>query len=323
MHFPSFSSRSVVYKVQGTVEILRRYYPEIRDPEYASTVTLGHARYSTNTNPIFERAQPFNVLGHNGEFNTISRFRLEAQMLGIDLADGNSDSQDVDHVIDALCMEYGLDLIEAMEYVFPPFDHDLMDNDTEIHAMYKDMRRAFGPFAQGPAAIAARVGDQVRVQRRRARLAPALVWRNGKGILRLVRARRLPARHDVVRPEAAGSRRENRHQHPAGAQHRSARLPGNSAPRLPQVARARQQRRRRRPAELLVAERSDLPAAATSAARRQRRRRPVGNQPVPVDDQRSAGRAARERTAKPCLGRRPPPPSTRRRWRRSAGNAIT
>ncbi len=160
VHFPSFSSRSVVYKVQGTVEILRRYYPEIRDPEYASTVTLGHARYSTNTNPIFERAQPFNVLGHNGEFNTISRFRLEAQMLGIDLADGNSDSQDVDHLIDALCMEYGLDLIEAMEYVFPPYDHDLMDNNPEIHAMYKDMRRAFGPFAQGPAAIAARVGDQ-------------------------------------------------------------------------------------------------------------------------------------------------------------------
>ncbi len=161
VHFPSFSSRSVVYKVQGTVEILRRYYPEIRDPEYASTVTLGHARYSTNTNPIFERAQPFNVLGHNGEFNTISRFRLEAQMLGVNLPDGNSDSQDIDAMIDALCMEFGLDLVEAMEYIFPPFDHDLIENDPEIHAMYADMRRAFGPFAQGPAAIAARVGDQV------------------------------------------------------------------------------------------------------------------------------------------------------------------
>ncbi len=160
VHFPSFSSRSVVYKVQGTVEILRRYYPELRDPEYASAVTLGHARYSTNTNPVFERAQPFNVLGHNGEFNTITRFRLEAGMLGIDLAEGNSDSQDVDHVIDALCMEYGLDLIEAMEYVFPPFNHDLIENEPDLHAMYEDMRRAFGPFAQGPAALATRVGDQ-------------------------------------------------------------------------------------------------------------------------------------------------------------------
>jgi glutamate synthase (NADPH/NADH) large chain len=160
VHFASFSSRSVVYKVQGTVEILRRYYPELRDPEYASTVTLGHARYSTNTNPIFERVQPFNVIGHNGEFNTISRFRLEAAMIGIDLDPANSDSQDVDRVIDALCMKHGLDLVEAMEYIFPPFRHDLIEHDPEIHAMYEEMRRAFGPFAQGPAAVAARMGDQ-------------------------------------------------------------------------------------------------------------------------------------------------------------------
>ncbi|MBK8027890.1 MAG: hypothetical protein IPK19_42575 [Chloroflexi bacterium] len=161
VHFPSFSSRSVVYKVQGTIEILRRYYPELRDPDYASTVTLGHARYSTNTNPIFERAQPFNVLGHNGEFNTISRFRLEAQMLGIPLPENGSDSQDVDAVVDALCMEYGLDLIEAIEHVFPPFKHDLVQTSPEIHAAYEAMRQSFGPFAQGPAAVVARVGDQV------------------------------------------------------------------------------------------------------------------------------------------------------------------
>ncbi|NDJ61886.1 MAG: glutamate synthase, partial [Chloroflexi bacterium] len=133
VHFPSMSSRSVVYKVQGTVEILRRYYPELRDPEYASVVTLGHARYSTNTDPIFERAQPFNVIGHNGEFNTISRFRLEAEMLGIALDEDNSDSQDVDKLIDGLCMQYGLDLIEAMEYIFPPFAHDLITDYEEIH----------------------------------------------------------------------------------------------------------------------------------------------------------------------------------------------
>ncbi len=160
VHFPSFSSRSVVYKVQGTVEILRRYYPELRDPDYASVVTLGHARYSTNTNPIFERVQPFNVLGHNGEFNTVSRFRLEAQMLNIWLDPNNSDSQDIDRVIDALTLEQGLDLIETMEHVFPPFEHDLIQSSTEIHDLYKRIRQAFGPFAQGPAAVAARSGDQ-------------------------------------------------------------------------------------------------------------------------------------------------------------------
>ncbi len=159
VHFPSFSAHSAAYKVQGTAEILRRYYPELRDPEYASAATLGHARYSTNTNPIFERAQPFNVIGHNGEFNTISRFRLEAAMLGVNLDPANSDSQDVDRVIEALCRRFDLDLIEAMELIFPPYRHDLVENAPDIHRMYDHLRRTFGPFAQGPAAVVARLGD--------------------------------------------------------------------------------------------------------------------------------------------------------------------
>ena len=160
VHFPSFSAHSVVYKVQGTIEILRQYYPELRDPDYASSITMGHARYSTNTNPIFERAQPFNLIGHNGEFNTISRFRLESEMLDIPMIDKGSDSQDVDRTIYALCMRHGLDLIEAMEHIFPPFDHDLIQSAPEIHEMYAELRQSFGPFAQGPAAVVARLGNQ-------------------------------------------------------------------------------------------------------------------------------------------------------------------
>ncbi len=161
LHFASLSSHSVVYKVQGTVEILRRYYPELRDPDYASTVTLGHSRYSTNTNPIFERAQPFGLLGHNGEFNTISRFRMESAMLGVELNPMNSDSQDVDRMIHAFCTKFGLDLIEAMQYVFPPFEHDLAQDVPEMAQMVDEIRRAFGPFAQGPAAVVARFSDLV------------------------------------------------------------------------------------------------------------------------------------------------------------------
>jgi len=161
VHFPSFSSHSVVYKVQGTIEILRRYYPELRDPDYASTVTMGHARYSTNTNPIFERAQPFNIIGHNGEFNTISRFRTESRMLDIPIHQNGSDSQDVDRAVHGLCVRYGLDLVEAMEYVFPPYKHDLIQNAPDIHTMYEEIRQSFGHFAQGPAGVAARFGNQL------------------------------------------------------------------------------------------------------------------------------------------------------------------
>ena len=159
LHFASFSSHSVVYKVQGAVEILRRYYTELRQPDFDSIVAIVHARYSTNTQPRFERVQPFGLLGHNGEFNTISRFRMEAAMLGINLAEGNSDSQDVDRLLEALCMKYDIDLIEAMEYIFPPFEHDLIQNVPEIQHIYRTMRQRFGPFAQGPASVAARLGD--------------------------------------------------------------------------------------------------------------------------------------------------------------------
>lgn len=161
VHFPSFSRYSVVYKVQGTIEILRRYYPELRDPDYASTVTMGHARYSTNTNPIFERAQPFSLIGHNGEFNTISRFRMEAGMLGVPLVHNGSDSQDVDRMIHTLTARHGMDLIEAMEHIFPPYEHDLIQNRTDIQEMYEQIRQSWGHFAQGPAGVAARLGNQL------------------------------------------------------------------------------------------------------------------------------------------------------------------
>jgi glutamate synthase (NADPH/NADH) large chain len=161
VHFPSFSRYSVVYKVQGTIEILRRYYPELRDPDYASSVTMGHARYSTNTNPIFERAQPFNIIGHNGEFNTISRFRMEAAMLGVPLLHNASDSQDVDRMLHTLTARYGMDLIEAIEHIFPPYEHDLIQNRPDFQVMYEQIRQSWGQFAQGPAGVAARLGNQL------------------------------------------------------------------------------------------------------------------------------------------------------------------
>ena len=160
VHFPSFSAHSVVYKVQGTIEILRRYYPELRDPDYASSITMGHARYSTNTNPIFERAQPFNLIEHNGEFNTISRFRLESEMLDIPMVENGSDSQDVDRTIYALCMRHGLDLIEAMEHIFPPFEHDLIQNAPEIHDMYAEMRQSSVPLPRVPRPLSPGLGNE-------------------------------------------------------------------------------------------------------------------------------------------------------------------
>jgi glutamate synthase (ferredoxin) len=68
---PSFSSRTIVYKGLLVAPLLGQFYPDLRDPLYATALALYHQRYSTNTFPTWERAQPFRMLSHNGEINTV------------------------------------------------------------------------------------------------------------------------------------------------------------------------------------------------------------------------------------------------------------
>jgi len=160
IHVASLSSQTVVYKVRGTVETLYHYYPELRSRDYTSAITIGHARYSTNTTTAFERVQPFSLLGHNGEINTISRLREQARMLGIPLVRGGSDSQDLNRILEALIHRFGFSLLEALELAFPPILLQVDQLPQAQRAMYRYYRRAFGPYAQGPAAIVARYGDE-------------------------------------------------------------------------------------------------------------------------------------------------------------------
>ena len=159
IHFASLSSHTVSYKMRGSVETLARYYPELQDRSYDTVMALCHARYSTNTVSNFERAQPFALLGHNGEINTISRFRQEARQIGIRLPKDGSDSQDVDRALEAFCVQFGLSLMEAMEIVFPPSPCEINNLSTPMRDIYNRLTQSFGPFAQGPAAIGARYGD--------------------------------------------------------------------------------------------------------------------------------------------------------------------
>ncbi len=156
----SLSSNVVVYKVRGSIETLYQYYPELRNPDFTTAITIGHARYSTNTATSFERVQPFSLLGHNGEINTIARLREQSQMLGVDLVDGGSDSQDLDRLLATLIHRYHFTLAEAMEIVFPPIISEVEKLAPELQAVYKYYRQAFGPFAQGPAGIISRFGDE-------------------------------------------------------------------------------------------------------------------------------------------------------------------
>ena len=70
-YIPSFSSRTVVYKGMFLVGQLRKFYADLEDPDCESALALVHSRFSTNTNPSWERAHPNRYILHNGEINTI------------------------------------------------------------------------------------------------------------------------------------------------------------------------------------------------------------------------------------------------------------
>ena len=86
-------------KCAGRSKLLYQYFPELRNPDFTTAITIGHARYSTNTATSFERVQPFSLIGHNGEINTIARLREQAEMLGVKLVESGSDSQDLDRLL--------------------------------------------------------------------------------------------------------------------------------------------------------------------------------------------------------------------------------
>ena len=159
IHFASLSSHSVVYKLRGSVEALSRFYPDLQDRNFDTAMVLCHSRYSTNTVSTFDRAQPFPLIGHNGEINTISRFVEEAEQIGANLPRNGSDSQNVDRTLHTLCVDYDLDLIEAMEMIFPPVPYEIRMLPPELKNVYTQLWQTFGPFAQGPAAVVARYGN--------------------------------------------------------------------------------------------------------------------------------------------------------------------
>lgn len=160
VHVASLSQNHVVYKVMGAGDILPRYYQDLDNPLIASTITLGHNRYSTNTLSSFFRVQPFGVLGHNGEINTIAKLRDEARMIGIPLVNNGSDSQDLSRTIETLICRDGYSLFEAMDLLFPPIVNEIKKYPEDLQDLYTYLRESWGHFAQGPAGIISRYGDE-------------------------------------------------------------------------------------------------------------------------------------------------------------------
>jgi glutamate synthase (NADPH/NADH) large chain len=160
VHIPSLSAAGCVYKVMGAPQVLGEYYPDLGDERFETVSVLGHNRYSTNTWPSFKRVQPFGVLGHNGEINTITQLRQEARMLGVPIQPGSSDSQDLNRTVETLIRRDGFSLAEALEMVVPPIVNEIRAMPAEMHRFYMYLRQAMGPFSQGPVALVARHADE-------------------------------------------------------------------------------------------------------------------------------------------------------------------
>ena len=162
----SLSNTNMIYKGMLTSGQLRRYFPDLSNPYLTSGLALVHSRFSTNTFPTWSLAQPFRLLAHNGEINTIRGNRgwmkaresvLSSEALG-DIKDispivqeGMSDSASLDNVFEFLTMS-GLSLPQAMAILVPESFNDKNPISEDLKAFYEYHSILMEPWA-GPAAL--------------------------------------------------------------------------------------------------------------------------------------------------------------------------
>ncbi|MDY6320167.1 MAG: glutamate synthase central domain-containing protein, partial [Bacteroidales bacterium] len=162
----SLSSKDIIYKGMLSSMQLRHYYPDLTNPYFTSGLALVHSRFSTNTFPTWSLAQPFRLLCHNGEINTIRGNRewmkaresvLSSEALG-DVREitpviqpGMSDSASLDNVLEFLVMS-GLSLPQAMAIMVPESFNDKNPISEDLKAFYEYHSIIMEPW-DGPAAL--------------------------------------------------------------------------------------------------------------------------------------------------------------------------
>ncbi len=162
----SLSTKNIIYKGMLTSGQLRRYFPDLSNPYLTSGLALVHSRFSTNTFPTWSLAQPFRLLAHNGEINTIRGNRgwmkaresvLTSQALGdikdlrLIVQEGMSDSASLDNVFEFLTMN-GLSLPQAMAILVPESFNDKNPISDDLKAFYEYHSILMEPW-DGPAAL--------------------------------------------------------------------------------------------------------------------------------------------------------------------------
>ncbi len=162
----SLSSRNIVYKGMLSSMQVRQYYPDLTNNYFTSGLALVHSRFSTNTFPTWSLAQPFRLLAHNGEINTIRGNRLwfsarESVLSSETLGDireispvvqpNMSDSASLDNVFEFFVMS-GLSLPHAMAVMVPESFNDKNPIPEDLKAFYEYHSILNEPW-DGPAAL--------------------------------------------------------------------------------------------------------------------------------------------------------------------------
>ncbi|KQS97536.1 glutamate synthase large subunit [Cellulomonas sp. Leaf395] len=196
LYFASLSARTIAYKGMLTTGQLEPFFADLSDPRYASEIALVHSRFSTNTFPSWPLAQPFRMIAHNGEINTVRGNRnwmaaregtLASDELG-DLAPllpvctpGGSDSGSFDEVLELLHLS-GRTLPHAVMMMIPEA--------WENHAQMEPSRRAFYEYHStlmepwdGPAAITFTDGTLIGSVQDRNGLRPGRYWVTEDGLV--------------------------------------------------------------------------------------------------------------------------------------------
>ncbi|MCU0734184.1 MAG: glutamate synthase large subunit [Methylotetracoccus sp.] len=186
-YFPSFSSRTLVYKGMLLADQVGVFYQDLNDEDMVSGLALVHQRFSTNTFPTWDLAHPFRMIAHNGEINTIRgninwmaarRQSMSSELLGEDLekiwpliAEGQSDSACFDNALELL-VAGGYSLVHAMMLLIPEAwaGNPLMDD--KRRAFYEYYSALMEPW-DGPAAVAFTDGIQIGATLDRNGLRPA------------------------------------------------------------------------------------------------------------------------------------------------------
>ena len=162
----SLSTKNIIYKGMLSSLQLRGYFPDLTNPYFTSGIALVHSRFSTNTFPTWGLAQPFRLLAHNGEINTIRGNRgwmearesvLSSPVLG-DIREirpiiqpGMSDSASLDNVLEFLVMS-GLSLPHAMAMLVPESFNEKNPISEDLKAFYEYHSILMEPW-DGPAAL--------------------------------------------------------------------------------------------------------------------------------------------------------------------------